>query len=144
LPGLKDAARGFAIGAAATIPMTAEFLVARRADLLDEIPPHKAVRSIAPWLTEPTRTIGSGVAHLIVGGVAGAVYGAVVPTRFRGWPSGLVFGIAVWAIGYEAVMPAATDIAPAHRDRRSRAATIFIAHLIYGTALGLLSSGRRH
>jgi hypothetical protein len=116
--------------------MTAEFLIARRAELLDEVPPHKAIRSIAPKLTEPTRSVTSGVAHLLIGGGAGALYGTLMPRRLRGWASGLAFGIGVWAIGYEAVMPAATDIVPAHRDRRSQAATIFVAHLIYGGVLG--------
>jgi len=137
---LKNAARGFAVGAVATIPMTIEFFVARRARLLDEIPPHKAIRSVAPDLKEPGRTVASGVAHLLVGGGAGAVYGALVPQRLHGWATGLLFGIGVWAIGYEGVMPAATDIPPAHRDRQSRAATIFVAHLIYGGALGAILS----
>jgi hypothetical protein len=140
---LKNAARGFAAGAAATIPMTVEFFVARRARLIDEIPPHKAIRSVAPDLKEPRRSVTSGVAHLLVGGGAGAVYGIAVPRRLRGWATGLFFGIAVWAIGYEAVMPAATDIRPAHRDRPSRAVTIFLAHLIYGGALGVLMSRTR-
>jgi hypothetical protein len=140
---LKNAARGFVAGAAATVPMTVEFFFARRARFLDEIPPHKAIRSVAPDLKEPGRTVISAVAHLLVGGGAGAVYGAVVPRQLRGWATGLVFGIGVWAIGYETVMPAATDIRPAHRDRPSRAATIFLAHLIYGGALGVLMSRMR-
>jgi hypothetical protein len=137
---LKNGSRGFVVGAVATIPMTVEFVLARRARLLDEIPPHKAIRSVVPGLKEPGRSVTSGFAHLLVGGGAGAVYGAVMPQRLRGWATGLAFGIVVWAIGYEAVMPAATDIRPAHRDHPSRAATIFVAHLIYGAALGAILS----
>jgi hypothetical protein len=133
---LKDALPGFALGALATIPMTAEFLAARRARLIDEVPPHKAIRSVAGQLEEPTLSLVSGLAHLAVGGVAGAAYGVLLPQRLRGIISGTVFGLGVWATGYEFVMPAATDIAPAHRDRRSRAATVFVAHVIFGAVLG--------
>jgi uncharacterized membrane protein YagU involved in acid resistance len=127
---------GFAIGAGATVPMTGEFLLARRAGLLDEVPPHKAIRSVAPRIPEPRLSWGSAIAHLAVGGVAGAAYAAMVPRRYRGARSGILFGIGVWALGYEVVMPTATEMAPAHRDRRDRAASIFVAHLIYGAALG--------
>jgi hypothetical protein len=37
----------------ATVPMTGEFRGALRAGLIDELPPHKAIRSIAPQLPEP-------------------------------------------------------------------------------------------
>lgn len=133
---LKDALLGSVVGAAATVPMTAEFLLARRAELIDEIPPHKALRSVTTNLREPRLSWLSGVTHLAVGAVAGAIYGATMPERARGPVSGTIFGIGVWLAGYEFAMPAATDIAPAHRDFTRRAATIFVAHLIYGASLG--------
>jgi hypothetical protein len=140
----RRAITGFAAGALATIPMTGEFWIAWRRGLIDEIPPHKAIRSVAAHLAEPQLSWVSAVAHLAVGGVAGAAYGVVVPKRLRGAPSGVVFGLGVWATGYEIVMPAATDIAPAHRDKRSRAATIFIAHVIFGAVLGLSAARAGH
>jgi hypothetical protein len=136
---LKRLLLGFLFGALATVPMTAEFLVARKRGLIDEVPPHKAIRSVTTGLHDPALTVVSGLSHVAVGGAAGAVYTAVLPRRMRGAVSGTLFGIGVWLAGYEAVMPAATDIRPAHRDRRDRAKTIFIAHLIYGATLGLLS-----
>jgi uncharacterized membrane protein YagU involved in acid resistance len=143
---IKRAATGFASGSLATIPMTGEFWFAWRVGFLDEVPPHKAIRSVAPEVQEPRLSWVSALAHLAVGGVAGAAYAVLVPERARGIASGMVFGLGLWATGYEVVMPAATDIEPAHRDNRSRAATIFIAHLIFGAVLGLSveRAGRRH
>jgi ABC-type xylose transport system permease subunit len=132
---LREAAVGFASGVLATVPMTAEFRAAWRAGLIDEIPPHKAIRSVTSRLSEPRLSFVSAIAHLLVGGVAGSFYGVLVPRRMQSLASGTLFGLAVWAIGYELLMPAATDIAPAHRDQRSRAATIVIAHVIFGAAL---------
>lgn len=137
---------GFALGALATIPMTGVFLVARRVSLLDEVPPHKAIRSLAPQLPEPRLSLISGFAHLLVGAIAGIAYGTLVPLRFRCSFSGAAFGAAVWAAGYEAVMPLVTEMPPAHRDLKRRAGTIFAAHLVYGAALGaslLFAAGNR-
>ena len=142
----KRAIVGFAGGALATVPMTIEFWAAWRSHRIDEIPPHKAARSITQHLHEPQLSWMSALAHLAVGGVAGAAYAVLVPKRFRGVGSGIWFGLAVWVTGYEVVMPAVTDIAPAHRDQKSRAATILIAHIIYGATLGLAVAreGRVH
>ena len=136
---------GFALGALATVPMTGVFIVARRISLLDEVPPHKAIRSLRPQLPEPRLSVVSAFAHALVGGIAGSVYSAILPRQFHGGLSGAVFGAGVWAVGYEAVMPLATELPPAHRDAKRRAGTILVAHLVYGAALGaaLLSSGKR-
>jgi uncharacterized membrane protein YagU involved in acid resistance len=120
--------------------MTAGFWVARRLRYLDEIPPHKAVRSVTPRVPEPQLSLLSAAAHLGVGGTAGAVYSLLAPKQHRTVLTGALFGVAVWLVGYEAVMPATTDIEPAHRDARQRAASILIAHLIYGAVLGWLTS----
>lgn len=137
---MKKLLLGFGLGASATVPMTLEFLAARRAGFLDEIPPHKAIRSVAARMTEPKLSLASALAHLAIGGLAGAAYTVLVPARLRGIATGVIFGLGVWATGYEFVMPAATDIAPAHRDRRPRAASILIAHIIFGATLGASST----
>jgi hypothetical protein len=141
---IRNSVLGAACGAAATVLMTGAFWVSRRAALIDEIPPHKAVRSVAPRLPEPELSVASAIAHLLVGGGAGAIYGGAVPQRRHNAATGVLFGLAVWFVGYEGVMPAATDIEPAHRDQRSRAATILVAHIVFGAALGsLMSAGKR-
>jgi len=131
---------GFVAGALAIVPMTGVFWASRGAGYIDEVPPHKAIRSVAPALPEPQLTLTSAVAHLLVGAGAGAVYGAGLPPRFHGTGTGILFGLLVWVVGYEAVMPAATDIRPAHRDSRPRAATILVAHIVYGAALGIVTA----
>ena len=140
---LRSAISGFVAGAVATVPMTGAFWVSRRGGLIDEIPPHKAVRSVAHRLPEPHLSWISAVGHLLIGAGAGATYGAAVPRRSWGPFTGAAFGVVVWVVGYEAVMPAATDIRPAHRDHRPRTLTIFVAHIIYGVVLGLLVSRSR-
>jgi hypothetical protein len=142
---LRSAISGFVVGAVATVPMTGAFWVSRRGGLIDELPPHKAVRSVAHRLPEPHLSWISAVAHLLIGAGAGAgaTYGAAVPRRSWGPVTGAAFGVAVWVVGYEGVMPAATDIRPAHRDDRARALTIFVAHITYGVVLGLLVSRSR-
>lgn len=142
---VKRSIAGSIAGAVATLPMTGEFWLARRARVIDELPPHKAIRSVTSRLPEPRLSLVAAIAHLMVGAGAGAVYGALTPQRLRGWRSGVIFGIGVWATGYEIVMPRATSMPPAHRDDRKRVVTILVAHLIYGSALGLVlaSIGRR-
>jgi hypothetical protein len=46
-------------------------------------------------------------------------------------------------VGYEVVMPAATGMPKAHRDKRRRAVTILIAHIVYGAALGRAGGANR-
>jgi hypothetical protein len=140
---LRRAISGFVAGAVATLPMTGAFWVSRRRGFIDELPPHKATSSVAPRVPEPRLSWISAVAHLIIGAGAGATYGAAVPRRSWGPVTGAAFGLAVWVVGYEGVMPAVTDIRPAHRDDGPSALTIFVAHIIYGAALGLLVSRSR-
>jgi hypothetical protein len=123
--------------------MSVGLLAASWAGWIDEWPPHKAARSLANDPPEPTASwVGAGI-HALIGAGAGAAYAAAVPKRSRGAISGMVFGLAVWMVGYEIVMPAATDLPPAHRDRRDRAAVILVVHLIYGAVLGILTSTRK-
>ena len=140
LTRIRRAERGAIEGALAVLPMTVVFWVARAGRLIDEVPPHKAIRSVTKHLREPRLSLVSGVAHILVGAAAGAIFGVVVPRERQGPLTGLLFGLGVWVAGYEVVMPSATDIAPAHRDRRRRALVIFAAHVVFGTVLGM--SGR--
>jgi hypothetical protein len=118
--------------------MTAVFLLADKLGALDELPPGKAVRSLAPNVSRRHLPVLAGIAHALVGGAGGAAYG-LLRRHEPGAMSGLLHGVLVWTIGYEIVMPAATDIPLAHRDRRPRALTIFIAHLVYGLSLGMFA-----
>jgi uncharacterized membrane protein YagU involved in acid resistance len=90
-------------------------------------------------LREPRQTQVATIAHYLVGGTAGAVY-QIATRRFpRGVTSGVLFGLLVWLLGYEVVMPAATGMPKAHKDNRRRAIAILLAHIVYGAALGRAS-----
>ncbi len=136
------AVEGAVDGSIAVIPMTMVFWGARVAGLLDEVPPHKAMRSLMPERREPELSLLSGAAHIAVGASLGSAFTVLDRRPCSRVAAGLLFGMGAWLVGYEVVMPATTDIAPAHRDRRARALVIFIAHIVYGYALGSLR-GRR-
>jgi hypothetical protein len=141
---IRSAARGFLAGALATAPMSAAFALARLIGTISELPPHKAIRAISPQLREPQRTRVAAAAHVLVGAAAGTAYGAVVPRPARGTLSGIAAGLTVWLVGYEVVMPAVTGMPRAQHDDRRRAATILLAHVVYGAALGsMVGIGRR-
>jgi hypothetical protein len=134
--------RGLVLGAIATVPMTAIFLMGRAAGTLDEVPPRKVARRLAPRSGEPALSMLGAAVHLLIGAGSGAAYALLSPRIARGAGTGALYGVALWAIGYEVVMPAVTDLVPAHRDRRRRALTILLAHTVYGTVLGrAVSSG---
>jgi hypothetical protein len=127
----------------ATIPMSVVFFAARRLHLIDELPPHRIVRSVAGSLEEPERGWVAAALHLAIGAGGGIVYRMLTRRRGRGLVSGFVFGIAMWFAAYEGAVPAITDIEPAHRDERRRAVTILVAHAVYGMFLGWLLRSRR-
>jgi hypothetical protein len=79
------------------------------------------------------------VLHFGYGGAAGAAYAAVARPETRGVLTGSLFGLAVWAGGYEGWVPMIGALPPAHRDRRGRALTILLAHVVYGGALGAVA-----
>jgi hypothetical protein len=140
---IGSAARGFLAGAAAIAPMSAVFAVAKVLGAIGELPPPKAVGALSPHLKEPVKTPVAIGAHILVGAIAGAAYGAIVPRRARGPITGIAAGLAVWLAGYEILMPAVTGMPKAHRDDRQRALTILIAHVVYGAALGSVTAAER-
>lgn len=125
-------------GLFATVVMSAGFLAAQRVGAIDKLPPRLIVDRFLPRLSSRSSRVIATVAHLGYGAVAGAAYGAL---RGRSIRSAVGFGLAVWATSYEFWVPAARVLPPAHRDDRSRAVTIVIAHLIYGFVLGVAMSG---
>jgi hypothetical protein len=121
--------------------MTIGLVAARRVGWIDVLPPQKLARSIAG--DRPRRQlswIGTAI-HTSIGAGAGTAYAAAVGSGRRQGPlTGVAYALAVWMMGYEIVMPMLTDIVPAHRDDRHRAAAIATAHVIYGLTLGAITS----
>jgi uncharacterized membrane protein YagU involved in acid resistance len=143
---IERGARGAAAGALATLPMSAVMLAAQRIGALGEHPPEKvARRALAAANQEPSTTkekATAAAAHLAFGAAAGALYGMVSDERDE-WPAavakGVGFGLALYAFSYAGWMPALDIMPPPHRDRDDRQASMALAHVVYGAALGLLS-----
>lgn len=106
---------------------------------MDRLPPRLIVDRLLPALPERARGPVAGVLHVGYGAAAGAAYGAMTRPASRGALTGTIFGLAVWAGSYEGWVPAARVLPPTHRDRRARAVTILLAHVVYGTTLGAVA-----
>ncbi len=83
--------------------------------------------------------IGSAIVHYAVGGAAGALYGTVahwIPSvkRFRG----VGFGIALWLLGDEILMPAFGLTEPARNYSLRMQANALGEHLVYAFTLNLV------
>jgi hypothetical protein len=130
---------GATLGAAATIPMSAAFFAGQKVGAIGTLPPQRVVEKVSPQLSKSRRRSVATIAHFLIGASAGALYLVAVPRAVRGARSGALFGILVWLVGYEVVMPPAAEMPRAHRDRRPRAITILIAHLVFGASLGRLA-----
>jgi hypothetical protein len=136
---------GLVVGEVATVPMSGFFLLAQKAGMIGELPPRKLAQSLLPELSSAARKRAGMVAHRFIGGAAGALYLTIFRRRPRTAVTGAAFGIGVWLVGYELAVPSLTSMPKAHRDRRSRAISILVAHLVYGASLGLAAgavSGR--
>lgn len=130
---------GALLGAAAIIPMNVAFGLAHRVGAIGTLPPRKVVAAVSPHLTEQRQGQVATIAHFLVGAAAGSAYVVVARRGTAGLASGILFGLLVWVLGYEVVMPAAADMPRAHRDRRPRAIAILAAHVVFGASLGRLA-----
>lgn len=133
---LQRAIRGAAAGAAATAAMTTVFGAAGASGLIHRQPPEKIVRTLFPSLPTTGREALALASHFGYGMSGGALYACLVPPHFQDPGTGTVFGAMVWLAGYEGWLPAIGILPPAHKDRPGRAASVYVAHLVYGWTLG--------
>ena len=83
------------------------------------------------------RTVLASGAHLAYGAAFGALY-ALWRRKWGGsLTSGLAFGLAVWAVNYAGVLPAAHIVPPPDEEDPRQTARLVAAHVVYGTVLGL-------
>ena len=140
--------RGAVAGAAATAPMSAVMLAANRFGAMNRQPPKRIVEDALDAAgmphSEPVEKALAVVAHFGFGAVAGGLYTAVTPQRFRGVASGVGFGMLVWLVSYAGWIPALRILPPPPEDRPGRQGTMLVAHAVYGAALGRLARGRTH
>ncbi|WP_372697429.1 hypothetical protein [Arthrobacter sp. JSM 101049] len=96
--------RGFSgalAGVAGTAAMSAALGISDLFGVMDRQPPRIIIEDLLPGLSEDATTSVALVSHLGYGVGAGAAYGVLVaPEHRNGW-TGALYGIAVWAVGYE-------------------------------------------
>lgn len=129
-------------GAAATVTMSAFLAAATLLRLLRTEPPRLIVRAALPSLPPKAINGAALAAHVAYGVGMGAGYGVMVPKWVRNPVTGVGYGVLVWAVSYAGWIPALGIMPPPWRDRRNRAVTMFLAHLVYGATLGASAGSR--
>jgi hypothetical protein len=140
---------GSAAGLGATLIMSIVMWGFRRLGLMQHRAPPVEIVNRARRLTGDIGArrhfdATTAVAHLAFGAGAGALYGGVAPRRAR-LASGMVWGLAVWAMSYLQVLPALRLMPTPGRDESGRQVGIAVSHVAYGASLGVLSAAlQRH
>src|SRR3954468_21555471 len=137
----RDVVAGAAAGMVATVAMSAAPALAARAGLLQEPPPRAIVRRLLPGLSPEAGDAGALLAHLGYGTAGGVVHRGLLGGP--GPAASALYGVALWAGGYEGWVPLIGALPPAHLDDRRRQASMAVAHVVYGAVLGALAPPRR-
>jgi hypothetical protein len=148
---MLDAAAGAVAGTVATVPMSAVMWTAQQAGLIRKQPPEEiteaALHTAGAHPPEQTENRITVVNHLLLGAVAGALFGSchrALPETGRHVPAGAVYGLAVWATAYEGWVPALKIMPPAEEDQPGRPESMAVAHVVFGAVLaGVLRRLRR-
>lgn len=108
------------------------------------LPPMKITTRVAKMaggtrhVSNPSENVGGFFAHLGFGAIMGAIYGALVR---KGVPASMVtgagFGLFVWVASYAGWLPLNGILPPPQRRPLRPNTTIVLAHLAWGTLLGL-------
>ncbi len=136
-------------GGIVTAVMSLALLGARRAGLVDRLPPEQmTVRLLeVAGLRAGKRTRGTlaTLLHGLFGVSAGALFGLVRPHPGVSLPpavQGVVYGGLVWLVSYMGWIPALGLMPAATRDGPRRPLVMALAHGVYGVVLGAFV-GRR-
>ncbi|HEX7022861.1 MAG TPA: DUF6789 family protein [Trueperaceae bacterium] len=151
---LADGLSGALSGALATLPMTAFMMGLQYALPPGErypLPPRRITAEAAgragalSELSEPELDAVTMLVHFGIGASMGGFYG-LVENQLPGPPAvkGAAFGLAVWAGGYLGALPAMGLLPSATRHPPRRRALMIAAHLVYGSALGMLEERLRN
>lgn len=148
---MRTILRGLDAGLRATVPMTVTMELLFQGLPRDQrypLPPRLITERILRRLgadgrlSERQTTALTLAAHFAMGATAGAALAALRPQwRRRVW-CGPAFGVLVWLVNYQGVMPALGLMRPVHRHPPHRAALTLIAHLVWGAAARALLHGR--
>ncbi|MEV5410955.1 DUF6789 family protein [Thermopolyspora sp. NPDC052614] len=132
--------RGAAAGTLATGAMSALMLAGARAGLMRHQPPKRIARAFLPGhrhRPKPGERLLGTAAHFGFGAASGAVFGLLVGDRRPRILAGVVYALAIWAVGYQGWVPRLHIMPPATQDVPERQAVMVGAHLVYGAALVL-------
>jgi hypothetical protein len=137
---------GAAAGLAATVPMTAAMALMYRRLRRDEqhpLPPqhiteHLLERADAE-LDHPARGRLALLMHFAFGAGAGAVYAPVAARSGAPVVTGVLYALGVWATSYFGWLPAFRLLPPGTHESRGRNALMVLAHVVWGSALGVLA-----
>jgi uncharacterized membrane protein YagU involved in acid resistance len=144
---MKQIVSGAVAGLTATIPMTAAM-----AEMHRRLPPHEqyplpprvitenalATVDAHDELPEEDETKLALANHFAYGTATGAMYAAglkamgIKPTP----ANGIVFGLGVWAVSYQGLLPITGLFPPAHEQPARRNALMIVAHIVWGATLG--------
>lgn len=145
----KSLGVGAVAGALATVPMSWAM------ELMHQLlPPHERYplppRQITERVTKKAnlhRHLGqadqmwlSAASHVGYGAAAGAIYAALAP-RIPARPivKGTAWGLLVWTVSYLGLLPALGILTPATRHPARRNLLMILAHLVWGSAIGIFT-----
>lgn len=144
---LEDLVRGGASGAiggvAGTLAMSVLMLGARRAGLVEQLPPERITEATldAAGLPRSGRAqdalaillhFGFGIPVGVLFGLLRRVLRLPLPLTLQG----AAYGALVWFVSYMGWVPALGLMPPATRDHPRRTVVMVAAHLLYGVVLG--------
>ncbi len=145
---------GTIAGLVATIPMTIFMLIMHR--ILPKwqryaLPPEEITKEMAERVEvrqymDKQQLLGASlVSHFGYGATMGTLYATLtrriaLPPAFKG----ILFGLIIWAFGYLGWLPLAGFSEAATREPMRRNVLMIAAHIIWGSATGLLADVLRH
>ncbi len=141
--GLAGGVAGFVATAPMSIAMVAMKQVLPRWQK-GELPPGQVTRRVEEVvgaeddLSQDQHTAATALAHFGYGAAAAMPYGALAPRLPMPTAlSGLIYGLAVWTGSYLGLLPALRLFPPATKHPWQRNVLMILAHVVWGTALGL-------
>lgn len=140
--------RGAVAGCVATAPMTVVMMALHRLLPRTEqyaLPPSEIVAQIAEnvgaeqHIDAQQHIALTLLGHFGYGAAVGVGYVPLAPRLpFPAAVNGIGYGLAVWAVSYLGLLPAAGLLTPATEHPARRNVLMIVAHIVWGAALGVV------
>ena len=141
---MRAATQGLISGTIATLGMSLPFYIFKKSGLQGEHPPKRVmqglIKAIGETPDEPKLSVLTAVGHLGFGMLAGSLFAAVrekLGSKRQPALVGAAYGLGIWALSYKGVVPALRFMPPPEKDRPGRVFSNVLAHLVYGSLLGI-------